>query len=148
MKQRVACLLLLVPTSFLIFVNEYHSLRSTRSCVDVARYRNKPACRLPDGSCARKISGNPLGAGLLDTRELDVFSRYAAHDKTQAVPLTTRLRSVGWTFVVVDEIESPPNVSLVNKGHRFAHMFTKLQIFNMTLRHTKPSSTLMVILWC
>jgi alpha-N-acetylglucosamine transferase len=34
--------------------------------------------------------------------------------------------------VVVDEIESPPSVTLVNKGHRFAHIFTKLQIFNMT----------------
>jgi hypothetical protein len=43
-----------------------------------------------------------------------------------------QLHGVGWNFVVIDEIESPRNVSDVLKGHRFLHMFTKLQIFNMT----------------
>jgi hypothetical protein len=43
-----------------------------------------------------------------------------------------QLHDVGWNFVVIDEIESPRNVSELLKGHRFVHMFTKLHIFNMT----------------
>jgi hypothetical protein len=42
------------------------------------------------------------------------------------------LHNVGWNFVVIDEIESPRNVSEVLNGHRFVHMFNKLNIFNMT----------------
>lgn len=43
-----------------------------------------------------------------------------------------RLHDVGWSFVVINEIESPRNVSDVLNGHRFIHMFNKLNIFNMT----------------
>lgn len=43
-----------------------------------------------------------------------------------------RLHDVGWSFVVINEIESPRIVSDVLNGHRFLHMFNKLNIFNMT----------------
>jgi hypothetical protein len=42
------------------------------------------------------------------------------------------LHAVGWSFVLVDLIESPSNASKVLQGHRFRGVFTKLHIFNMT----------------
>jgi hypothetical protein len=44
-----------------------------------------------------------------------------------------RLNSVGWGMVIVREIPSPRAVIAgITPGHRFVHMFTKLQIFNLT----------------
>lgn len=44
-----------------------------------------------------------------------------------------RLQSVGWSMVIVDDIPTPKTVlASITSGHRFLHMFTKLQIFNLT----------------
>lgn len=44
-----------------------------------------------------------------------------------------RLKSVGWSMVIVNKIPTPRTVIAgITPGHRFLHMFTKLQIFNLT----------------
>jgi hypothetical protein len=63
------------------------------------------------------------------TCSVDMFLMVNSHLHPKYIK---RLHDVGWNFVLINEIESPQRVSEVMNGHRFIHMFNKLNIFNMT----------------
>jgi hypothetical protein len=63
------------------------------------------------------------------TCSVDMLLMVTSRPPAQYVKL---LHAVGWSFVLIDLIESPSNASKVLQGHRFQGVFTKLHIFNMT----------------
>lgn len=180
MKRHVAFSLLFIIVSMFITINEFNTLQSIKSDVELFQ-NNFVQCPLPvacgqaqetfDLKCIQNSTGriesnssyavvsmlldieiNPFVGMQLDLRfELYVeqlrvlgFLIRSRGNLTCSVDMflmvksrlpreyVKRLHGVGWNFVVIDEIQSPRNVSEVLKGHRFMHMFTKLHIFNMT----------------